>query len=332
MGDLRHHGVDDLSEIIGDAPILKFHPAQDVGELALALHAAKLASDILEVVVGVTGLAQERPAELDGLTVIPGDYLADVTGEDVVVAIHFRLGAAPEHIGRHHFTGDEGVLVSSGLASIEDLRSAVEPEDEERDGELPAYITNALDEAKVQYEESQNPQMIDIVIDNHLQELLHERAADYPNTFLRTYFEQIADLTNIRSFIRIKMVGETVRLLDMVLLPHGTLDTKVYTEQFDETIESFAATLVNTPYAELVAEGIRQWAGEHSLAAYERLSDNYLVSHLKSAKYIVFGVEPLIGYLLAKENEMKLIRIIVIGKLNDLPMETIRERLRDTYA
>jgi len=229
----------------------------------------------------------------------------------------------------------DDALVSSGLVPIEDLRSVIEPEEGSHarmSVPLASSIENALEDAQAQYEESQNPQMIDIVIDNHLQSFLYQRAADYPNAFLRGYFETVADLANIKSFVRIKMLGENVRLLDAVLLPHGSLDKDMYMRQFDETVENFAATLTNTPYAELAAEGIRRWAEEHSLAVYERLSDNYLIDYIKPAKYIVFGVEPLIGYLLAKEHEMKLIRIIVIGKLNDLPVEAIKERLRDTYV
>jgi V/A-type H+-transporting ATPase subunit C len=110
------------------------------------------------------------------------------------------------------------------------------------------------------------------------------------------------------------------------------LDKEIFLRQFDETVENFAAELTSTPYAELAAEGIREWSEERSFTAFERLSDNYLIDYIKPAKYIVFGVEPLIGYLLAKEHEMKLIRIIMIGKLNDLPPEVIKERLRDTYA
>lgn len=225
---------------------------------------------------------------------------------------------------------DAGVLIGSGLMPIESLKTAISPEDEGVSVKLPDYIQGALDDARAAYEEDQNPQMIDIVIDNHLQGFLSQNAAEYP--FLLGYFEAIADLTNIRSFIRMKMLDENVRMLDKVLMPHGRLDKSIYIKQYDETVENFAGVLSNTPYAEVLAEGLRNWSEEHSLAAYERLADNYLINYIKPAKYIVFGVEPLIGYLLAKEHEMKLIRIILIGKLNDLPPDDINERLRDTYV
>ena len=227
---------------------------------------------------------------------------------------------------------DDDVLIESGLIPIENLRSAITPNDEGGSIKLPDYIQNALDDAQAEYAEDQNPQMIDIMIDNHLQSFLYQCAADYPSPFLCGYFEAMADLTNIKSFIRMKMLDESVRMLDMVLMPHGSLDQGMYIGQFDETVENFAGIVSNTPYAELVTEGLRIWSEEHSLAAYERLADNYLIDYIKPAKYIVFGVEPLIAYLLAKEHEMKLIRIIVIGKLNDLPPDDIQERLRDTYV
>ena len=241
-------------------------------------------------------------------------------------------------------TATDDVLVSSGLVPVEAIRFAIEPDDEQSgsgsyltglgadEDDVASHIENALEDAQTQYEESQNPQTIDIVIDKHLQSFLYKRVADYSNTFLCGYFQAIADLTNIKSFIRIKMLGEGIRLLDAALLPHGSLDRNIYIGQFDETVENFAVSLTYTPYADLVAEGIRSWADAHSLAVFERLSDNYLIDYIKPVKYMVFGVEPLMGYLLAKEHEMKLIRIIVICKLNDLPTENIKERLRDTYV
>ena len=53
---------------------------------------------------------------------------------------------------------------------------------------------------------------------------------------------------------------------------------------------------------------------------------------MKSAKMISFGGEPLLAYIYAKETEIKVIRIIMVGKLNNINGEVIRERLRDIYV
>jgi len=63
-----------------------------------------------------------------------------------------------------------------------------------------------------------------------------------------------------------------------------------------------------------------------------KLLDNKLMQHVKSAKYVSFGIEPLVGYLIAKENEIKIARIIMAGKLAGIPSEQLRERMRETYV
>ena len=64
----------------------------------------------------------------------------------------------------------------------------------------------------------------------------------------------------------------------------------------------------------------------------EKLVDNFIMNMMKNAKIIPFGVEPLIAYIYAKETEIKIIRIIMVGKLNNISAEVVRERLRDSYV
>ncbi|MCD5401870.1 V-type ATPase subunit, partial [candidate division NPL-UPA2 bacterium] len=94
---------------------------------------------------------------------------------------------------------------------------------------------------------------------------------------------------------------------------------------------NFASALSPTLYGALVSAGIKYWQENRSWSELERLADNCLLSYLRRAKYVVFGLEPLIAYLLARENEIKMLRIIMVGKLNGLPTDLLRSRLRDTY-
>ena len=53
---------------------------------------------------------------------------------------------------------------------------------------------------------------------------------------------------------------------------------------------------------------------------------------MQKAKYIPFGEQPLLGYISAKDNEFTAVRIILTGRLADLPADVIRERLRNAYV
>ncbi|HHY46370.1 MAG TPA: V-type ATP synthase subunit C, partial [Firmicutes bacterium] len=96
--------------------------------------------------------------------------------------------------------------------------------------------------------------------------------------------------------------------------------------------EGLADAFQSTDYAGMLLDGIKRYAEEGVLSKFERDSDNFLMEYLKGAKYIPFGPEPVISYLLAKENEVQTLRMLLIGKANGLPGAVIRERLRDTYV
>lgn len=220
-------------------------------------------------------------------------------------------------------------LIPLGSVPVDNLKLSLDP-DVDKEKLLPRELSDAIDQVVSQYEANPNPQVIDLIIDGLLHELSYQRASE--NQFLQGYLKAFADLTNIRTFVRIKMMNEGIRLLDLALLPFGELDKQLFLRRFDDSIESWVMSLSNTPYEALVSEGFRRWAEDHSLSLFEKLSDNYLINYLKIAQYVIFGVEPLIAYGFAKENEIKLIRMIMIGKLNQLPTDTIIERLRDTYV
>ena len=69
-----------------------------------------------------------------------------------------------------------------------------------------------------------------------------------------------------------------------------------------------------------------------SLTAFEKACDNALNAYMQKAKYIPFGEQPMLGYVSAKDNEFTAIRIILTGRLADLPADVIRERLRNAYV
>jgi len=50
------------------------------------------------------------------------------------------------------------------------------------------------------------------------------------------------------------------------------------------------------------------------------------------AKYFHFGIEPLVAYLFARENEAKNLKMILAGKKNGFGLDDIRPYLRDSYV
>ena len=69
-----------------------------------------------------------------------------------------------------------------------------------------------------------------------------------------------------------------------------------------------------------------------SSSAFERWCDNRIIQTIRPQKYNSFTIGPLVAYVLARQNEIKTVRIILTGKLNHLPDDAIRERVREMYV
>ena len=95
-----------------------------------------------------------------------------------------------------------------------------------------------------------------------------------------------------------------------------------YTE---ETLKN-AVQSIGTAYAE-GADALAE-----SPSAFERWCDNRIIQTISPEKYHAFTIGPVIAYVIARQNEIKTVRIILSGKQNELPDDSIRERVREMYV
>jgi len=137
------------------------------------------------------------------------------------------------------------------------------------------------------------------------------------------------DLTNLRGFFRLRLIGMTAAEFFRFFINGGRLELENFKELWDQPNERVAAWLGNTPYHRLPGDAC---FADLSLTKLEREFDNFLIEKITPAKVISLGIEPLIGYFLAKENEVKILRIILVGKANQMSNSEIKERLRRAYA
>lgn len=218
---------------------------------------------------------------------------------------------------------EESVIESIGLVTPKLIEQAVQTEVWEA---LPKPLAKAGAEAAAEYERSRSGQLVDVIVDAHQYAYLQEQTADH--TFLRRVVAVWCDLANLKALLRAKLLGEDRAFASRLLLPEGELSRLGLLELFDTEIAGWADELRHTPYARLMGQTLAAWQERHSLALLERLSDEYLVQLLQTAKLAPYGVEPLVAYVLMKELEIKNVRIVLVCKLNGLSRDAIEERLR----
>ena len=145
---------------------------------------------------------------------------------------------------------------------------------------------------------------------------------------LRDYWRARIDLLNLLIFLRLRKLGANDQELSRFMVEPGFIPKDAWLSEFTEDQPKLTRLLDQTPYRDLLRrnEGILT-----ELPSLEREIDNFLLEIVKRAKMIPLGIEPLIGYLLAKEREILNLRLVFTRQLNKLPEETVRRRLRNVY-
>ncbi|SHJ69901.1 V/A-type H+-transporting ATPase subunit C [Hathewaya proteolytica DSM 3090] len=221
------------------------------------------------------------------------------------------------------------LLMQAGTVDAGKLKEAIAVGDYK---ELPASFADAIKEAELKYKETKDPQIIDIIVDRFMYSDMVKRAEDMKEEFILKYVKMNIDFINIRTFLRVKKQEKSMNFLREVLLKGGTIELEFYEKMYSESDENIVSRLSKTVYGPKIKEGLNEYAQTGKLTLFEKSFEDCIMEHVKDGKYINFGPEPLFSYILAKETEIKIIRIIMVAKLNKVQSNVIRERLRDVYV
>ncbi|MGA1845243.1 MAG: V-type ATPase subunit [bacterium] len=195
---------------------------------------------------------------------------------------------------------------------------------------LPEAFQEAVNHVMVEGEGqgTKTGQEIDFMVDRALYRHLFQEAARSKNPFIRNMITIMIDCINLRSFLRTRGLQTGTDLFHQSFIPGGSLIEDVFSAQVEGTgFESLRAIITDTPYSDL-----KRSLDAGNMAVLEAAMDNFLIDYLRQTRQRAFGVEPLIGYMLGKEMEIKNLRIIYVCKVNGFGEEPIKERLRDTYV
>jgi len=221
------------------------------------------------------------------------------------------------------------LLIDSGTVPVSKLKMVLK---ERKLEELHITLRQAIEECIDTFNRTRDPQIIDLILDKASYVQMKERAEEVKSEFLVDLIKVFIDLNNIKAFLRVRALHKSFDFLRKVLLPGGSIQENLFINIMDYSNEDIIHEFHHTPYGAICEEGINNYQNTGSLTRLEKLCDDYIIHYIKKAKYVSLGIEPLVAYLLAKENEIKIVRVIMVGKMNGIPNEIIRERLREVYV
>lgn len=220
----------------------------------------------------------------------------------------------------------------SMYANIDDRDVEKIREEVETGKNMDKWYSEVLKDALKLYKETEDPQDIDIFVDKKYFEKVLELADSFKLEMIEEYFKALIDFTNVKTYVRCKKQNQSSTILEKALIPGGDISTSEISSMYGEDVLDFAVKFKNTKIGQVLVKSIKEYKETGLLQSYEKYMDDYLTGIIKNTKSVNYGAEVVFSYIYAKEMEIKNLRIIFIGKVNELSPEFIRERLRETYV
>lgn len=197
---------------------------------------------------------------------------------------------------------------------------------------IPHDLQQLTLDVQAKLEEETDLRFRDMLWDQTLYSYLYQQIKAQKNTFIQTWLQIRIDCLNLTALMRCKQQKAHKRILERALLDNGLVPKERLLLAYDSSLEDLYSHLASSPYSAIVQEGIQSYQKEGSFSIWEKLVDDFEIEFLKQARMVPLGVEPLFAYLLAKENELKVLRIVFVGKLNKIHKNEISKRVRRLYA
>ena len=171
-------------------------------------------------------------------------------------------------------------------------------------------------------------QMADVLIDRKCLDEITKEAEASGVELLSKEMEIYTATCNIKTAFRAIKTGKDPAFLEKALSSGNKTISKeklVACAGSEKKMEDLLSYLSTTPYS----SGTKYLSS--SPAEYEKWVDDEMISLLTPTKHSPLGPEPMIGFYLGKEAEIRNVRIILAAKQNNLPLDVVSKRLRRLY-
>ncbi len=218
------------------------------------------------------------------------------------------------------------LLLPYGTVSPENVTEAVLKRDF---SVFPSNMAAAAESAIEEFAKSRSPQSIDLLLDRALYLDMTESVSENPVPFFHRMLEIKADTVNVQSAVRIMKISGDLSLFENAYVEGGTLTLSVFSDAFENGVETLIPALKGGPYEKLTDTFS---GGKVNLDELEKTADKIYFDFIKTTKSVQSGAEVVAGYIAAVEAQVKNVRILTTGKKLSIGANALLERLRESYV
>ena len=191
---------------------------------------------------------------------------------------------------------------------------------------LPDCMQAVARDAYDTFVQTRDGQLCDILVDKASLDAIYAAGKNASHHILKDYAESTVAVANIKIAVRSQRTGKSLDFMKQAMASCDSINIDILAHAALNGMDSICSYLEETDYSQ-GAEALKE-----SASAFECWCDNRIITTIKPQKYNSFSIGPLVAYILARENEIKTVRIILSGKQNGFSDESIRERVREMYV
>ena len=191
---------------------------------------------------------------------------------------------------------------------------------------LPKYMQKTASEAYELLTKTLDGQLSDSFIDRSALEAVQKASEECGIEFMKRYAQLITACSDIKTAYRCCILGKSAQFMENAVCGSPELEKDELIKSSLAGTEQLFTYLETTHYSEAAA------LLKESSVKYEKWCDDVIMELAEDARMLAFGSEPLAAYFIAKEAEIKNLRILSVCKEFGADKETITERMRKLYV
>jgi len=174
---------------------------------------------------------------------------------------------------------------------------------------------------------------LDILIDQFYFSFVNRIVKKTDSEFLIFFYDIFSSLTNIKNILRLYFEKKQYFDFEPFYIESKYITKDICKTLFETKFEKVSSILIENPLSSQISEIIATVLKDKDLSMVEKWIDDTMTDIMReNMRTAFFNFENLIAFKWAKEIELKNIKIIYIGKKNNLPKEMIEKLIRKSYV
>lgn len=218
---------------------------------------------------------------------------------------------------------DESLYEKDSIIPVDELVNAIKNKDF---ADLPKFISEYACQAYELIFKTGDPQLCDSILDKGLLNAMSEFAKQSGNDVLTDYAKTQSTIADIKVAIRGARSGKDQKFFENALSGISEFNAASLAQVASQGQEALFSFLESSNYA----EAVEMLKNDFSL--FETWCDNVIIERIQRQKYVFTTLSPIVAYILARQNEIKTVNIILASKKNGVEEQEIRKMVMQTYV